>query len=76
MRHLWFHLWCNRVSVLFSVTLQNNVQLQEFNKVTAGVQRRNVTSIFVLMILVKLSGMKLTHGTVWHEDLNNVFLQT
>lgn len=62
--------------MLFSVTLQNNAQLQEFNKVTAGVQWRNMPSIFVLMILAKLSGMKLTHGTVWHEDLNNILLQT
>lgn len=67
--------WCNQISVLFSVTLKNNVQLQEFNKVIAGVQWKNITSVFILMILVKLSGMKLTHGTLWHEDLNNVLLR-
>lgn len=76
LRHLWLHLWHNRVSVHFCVMLKNNVQPQEFNKVIAGVLWRNITSIFVLMILAKLSGMKLTHGTVWYEDLNNILLQT
>lgn len=53
--------WCNQVSVV----LKNNVQLQEFNKAISGVQWRNITSIFVLMILAKLSGMKLIHDAVW-----------
>lgn len=56
--------------------LKCNAQLQEFNKVIAGVQWRNITSVFVLMVLARLSGMKLTHDTVWHEDLNNTLLQT
>lgn len=63
-------------SLCFSLLmLKNNVQLQEFNKIIAGVQWRNITSIFILMILIKLSGMKLTHGSVWCEDLNNILLE-
>lgn len=60
--------------MLFSVMLKNNVLLQEFNKVIAGVQWRNITFVFVLMALVRLSGMKHTYATLRHENLNNILL--
>lgn len=47
--------------MLFSIILKNNVEPQKFNKIIEGVQWRNIASTFILIILIKLSGVKLTY---------------
>lgn len=61
------HGWCKWVPLPFPVILKNNVQPQKFNEIIAGVQWRNIASTFILIVLVKLSGVKLSR-----EDLKTI----
>lgn len=58
----------------FSAVLKNNMEPQKFNKMIAGVRLWNISSKYLLLVVVfyyyigfKLSGVKLIHG-----DLNNL----